>query len=65
MFERWMMRYLVKRGWVVFYLDEYARQCNKDTCWLGMWEIDRLKKKKGKLEKDLPHALRGIDHDRN
>lgn len=31
--HRWMMRYLQRRGWVVFYLDERARFC-RSICWL-------------------------------
>ena len=36
----WMARYLEKRGWVVFYLDEQARQCgnNGDGCWLKLYQ---------------------------
>jgi len=37
---RWMARYLEKRGWVVFYLDEHARSCgnNGDGCWLALYQ---------------------------
>ncbi len=34
--HRIMMRYLRKRGWVVFYLEEKAREC-KDLCWLKLY----------------------------
>ena len=36
-----MVRYLVKRGWVVFYLEPYARFCPKredSECWLWLWK---------------------------
>ena len=42
--HRWMMRYLQKRGWVVFYLDERCRFCphfdppQMDGCWLKLYE---------------------------
>jgi hypothetical protein len=32
--ERVMMRYLRKRGWIVFYLEEHSRECNGDICWM-------------------------------
>ena len=35
--HRIMMRYLRKRGWVVFYLEKDARKCN-DMCWLDLHE---------------------------
>ena len=35
--HRWMMRYLQKRGWVVFYLDEENRHCSA-CCWLKLYE---------------------------
>jgi hypothetical protein len=31
--ERIMMRFLRKRGWVVFYLAEQSRTCN-GVCWM-------------------------------
>ncbi len=33
-----MMRFLRRRGWVVFYLDEQARVCNSGTCWLRLYQ---------------------------
>jgi len=36
--QQWMMEYLRKRGWVVFYLDKEHRTCSKDTCWLRLYE---------------------------
>jgi len=39
--HRIMMRYLQKRGWVVFYLEEAARECNVEnggTCWLKLYQ---------------------------
>lgn len=35
--HRVMMRFLQKRGWVVFYLEEEVRKCSGDTCWLGLY----------------------------
>jgi len=35
--QQWMMKYLRKRGWVVFYLDEEQRQCSKQTCFLTLY----------------------------
>jgi len=35
--ERMMMRFLRRRGWVVFYLDEEARRCNGE-CWLHLYQ---------------------------
>jgi hypothetical protein len=40
--HRIMARYLEKRGWVVFYLDEDVRTCS-DVCWLGLYEAQRRK----------------------
>jgi hypothetical protein len=34
--HRIMMRYLQKRGWVVFYLPEESRHCN-GICWLKLY----------------------------
>lgn len=41
--HRMMMRYLRKRGWVVFYLEKEARHCNVEnggTCWLKLYESE-------------------------
>ena len=38
--HRIMMRYLRKRGWVVFYLEKRARTCNGGTCWLKLYEAE-------------------------
>ena len=35
--HRIMARFLQKRGWVVFYLEEEARTCGKDMCWLKLY----------------------------
>jgi len=32
-----MAEFLRKRGWVVFYLEEEARICSKDMCWLKLY----------------------------
>jgi hypothetical protein len=34
--HRWMMRYLRKRGWVVFYLPEESRKCT-GQCWMDLY----------------------------
>ncbi len=42
--NRWMARYLRRRGWVCFYLDEQARTCPAATgrppfdCWLALYQ---------------------------
>jgi len=41
--HRMMMRFLQKRGWVVFYLDKKARICN-GNCWLKMYEYRNQEK---------------------
>lgn len=41
--QQFMMRYLRKRGWVVFYLEERARKCVGETCWLHLYQ-DQLKR---------------------
>lgn len=35
--HRIMMRYLRKRGWVVFYLELKDRVCKDGTCWLDLY----------------------------
>jgi len=37
MIEQWAMRYLRNRGWIVFWLDDYARECRGDGCWLKIY----------------------------
>jgi len=39
--HRVMMRYLRKRGWVVFYLEPENRVCNEGTCWLKLYESEQ------------------------
>ena len=36
--HRIMMRYLRKRGWVVFYLRPENRICDTECCWLKLYE---------------------------
>jgi len=43
--HRIMMRYLQKRGWVVFYLEPKNRICGKDCCWLELYEKEMLEKR--------------------
>jgi hypothetical protein len=38
-----MANWLRRRGWVVFYLDEQARTCNKGTCWLELYKAGMKK----------------------
>ncbi len=40
-----MARYLRKRGWVAFYLEDQFREC-KDTCWLHLYEQEMKKDEK-------------------
>lgn len=35
--HRWMMSYLRRRGWIVFYLEKEYRECN-DLCWLKLYK---------------------------
>ena len=40
--DRWLARYLKRRGWVVFWLDEDARHCiAPGHCWLALYESER------------------------
>jgi hypothetical protein len=41
--ERLMAKYLEKRGWIVFYLDEQSRHCgyNNEGCWLRLYQSTR------------------------
>ena len=41
--HRIMMRFLRKRGWAVFYLEEQAREC-KDMCWLKLYDSEQRSK---------------------
>ena len=43
--HRIVARFLRKRGWVAFYLEEEARTC-KDMCWLKLYQSEELKNKK-------------------
>jgi len=40
--HRILMKYLQKRGWVVFYLPKENRTCN-DMCWLKLSEQQKEK----------------------
>jgi len=48
--ERMMAKYLKKRGWVVFYLDEEARFCTYSCCWLDLY-LEGEEKEKDKADK--------------
>lgn len=41
--QRWMARFLSRRGWVCFYLETSNRHCNlghrtRDGCWLDLYQ---------------------------
>ena len=36
--HRLMANFLRKRGWVAFYLEEEARNCNNGICWLKLYQ---------------------------
>jgi len=36
--HRVMMRYLKKRGWVVFYLEPEHRTCENEGCWINLYQ---------------------------
>lgn len=40
--HRVMAKFLRKRGWVAFYLEEQARKC-KGMCWLELYEAEEGK----------------------
>lgn len=42
--HRMMANYLKKRGWVAFYLEKQTRTCDKDCCWLELYEYEESKK---------------------
>ena len=41
--HRIMAKFLRKRGWVVFYLEEQAREC-KDMCWLKLYLSEQVRR---------------------
>lgn len=41
--HRLMANYLRKRNWVAFYLEPEHRICNKDCCWLKLYESEQEK----------------------
>ncbi len=43
--HRIMARFLRKRGWVVFYLEEGARKC-KGECWLKLYQSEEARHSK-------------------
>lgn len=38
--HRMIARYLKRRGWVVFYLEEKYRTCDGETCWLKLYQSE-------------------------
>ncbi len=36
-----MANYLRRHGWVAFYLDEQARHCGNDFCWLKLYQQEK------------------------
>ncbi len=50
--QQWMMKYLRKKGWVVFNLAEEARECpgNEESyCWLSAYKAALKAEKEGQL----------------
>jgi hypothetical protein len=41
--HRIMMRFLRKRGWVVFYLEPEHRKCNDGCCWLELYNSEQAR----------------------
>lgn len=39
--HKWMARFLEKRGWVVFYLEDEHRKCSNDLCWLKLYQQEK------------------------
>ena len=44
--HRIMANFLRKRGWVVFYLKEQYRTCDKECCWLKLYQEENREKSK-------------------
>lgn len=38
--ERLMARFLERRGWCVFYLEEHSREC-RSLCWLELYKDNK------------------------
>lgn len=62
MLERWMARFLKKRGWVVFYLDPVARHCSpaNGICWLNLWQQQETQDEIDRIKRDMMPGLRGL-----
>ncbi len=41
--QRIMAKFLRRRGWVVFYLEEFSRDC-KGLCWLNLYEQENKRR---------------------
>ena len=41
--HRIMAKFLRKRGWVAFYLEEELRTCGNDMCWLKLYNSEQKK----------------------
>ncbi|KKN26085.1 hypothetical protein LCGC14_0878020 [marine sediment metagenome] len=41
--HRLMAHYLKRHNWVVFYLEPKYRKCDKDCCWLKLYESENKK----------------------
>jgi hypothetical protein len=47
--QRWMARFLRRRGWVVFYLEEHQRSCpaaegrSPVDCWLALYQAEETR----------------------
>ncbi len=35
--NRWAAYWLRRRGWICFYLDEQARHCGPECCWMQLY----------------------------
>lgn len=61
MHHRWMMRYLRKRGWVVFYLEGPCRQCvTHEGCWLALYQAEEARENTEKSDRVAAAFLREV-----
>jgi len=53
--ERFMMRFLRRRGWVVFSLEEKARTCKDGVCWMKLYNaLEGKKRRRGSTIREDP-----------
>jgi len=57
--NRWMAAWLRRRGWVCFYLDEQARSCRGEWCWLALYQAEEERKiyRPGKSWPPMPRPI--------